>query len=641
MVNSRGWRDDSGAVAVLTALILTILLALAAFVVDLAMVRSDIRYSQNASDAAALAGVGEINGSPDQYQTACETAWGYLTANLFGAPVPVGSRCDVFSDAQFEDAGPTCASRAVSTLDPTLDPSIDAPVYIEEVVGDYTFRIQMPVRDSDDQMTVQDPNADFDGGNPCSRMAISVIRERPQIFGGFAGGDGSVSGFNDSVARSSQDDGDELIASLVVLDRTGCATLRSSGAGSEIYVSTYIDPVTGDAYPGTIAVDTDPPASPGCNANQPVFNLDSGKIISEGDIFSFGVGAGGSVIDDIYKESDVTSGDLSPRPAPLGELITRKPIDHRYNCMTYPTAAQKYLPNSTALSVTYRQPIEDCTDGIDPYIKQLHDFVDGRTAAQFAGLGFHVYGDDPGERCNKINNADMPALLIPHLTAADSKWYFDCDAATIDGPLTITDPELIVFKGSVQVSSAFIVNSGGPDDLLDPNEENDDATIVVWGRNTWGSAGDFNVNGTLDLERTFVYLQSGRLSKGGNGTLRMISPVGEWDGDPLTVECDSTLTHPTLYPTPSCFEDLVVWQNREGTGPSQEFGFGGNGGLTAVGTIFVPNALINVGGSSTNGLTDAQFYGWSFWYHGGGTLTLTPNPERQTRILEFVRYLIR
>ena len=49
-------RDEQGAVAILTALVMVVLMLFVAIVVDLGMARDVRRQSQNAGDAAALAG---------------------------------------------------------------------------------------------------------------------------------------------------------------------------------------------------------------------------------------------------------------------------------------------------------------------------------------------------------------------------------------------------------------------------------------------------------------------------------------------------------------------------------------------------------------------------------------------------------
>jgi Flp pilus assembly protein TadG len=53
-------RDDAGAIAVIVAMFSVVMFALAAMVVDLGVARETRRESQNAADAAALAGAGEL-----------------------------------------------------------------------------------------------------------------------------------------------------------------------------------------------------------------------------------------------------------------------------------------------------------------------------------------------------------------------------------------------------------------------------------------------------------------------------------------------------------------------------------------------------------------------------------------------------
>ena len=61
---ARTFADDSGATAVLFAVMIVVLLGLGAFAIDAGALYSERRSLQGAADAGALAGVQELPGSP-------------------------------------------------------------------------------------------------------------------------------------------------------------------------------------------------------------------------------------------------------------------------------------------------------------------------------------------------------------------------------------------------------------------------------------------------------------------------------------------------------------------------------------------------------------------------------------------------
>ena len=78
----RDWTNDDGAVAVLVAVLLVVLLGMAAFAVDAGALYSERRQMQTAADAAVLAGVMELPGHPEN---AVATAEQYVALNTSGA----------------------------------------------------------------------------------------------------------------------------------------------------------------------------------------------------------------------------------------------------------------------------------------------------------------------------------------------------------------------------------------------------------------------------------------------------------------------------------------------------------------------------------------------------------------------------
>jgi Flp pilus assembly protein TadG len=85
-VNAKRWtialRDDSGATALLVALLMIVLLGMAAVVIDAGLLYSARRSMQTAADSAALAGVQELPADPGSAQAVADD---YVSANPGGA----------------------------------------------------------------------------------------------------------------------------------------------------------------------------------------------------------------------------------------------------------------------------------------------------------------------------------------------------------------------------------------------------------------------------------------------------------------------------------------------------------------------------------------------------------------------------
>lgn len=605
--------SQEGAVAVTTAIILMVLVMMAAIVVDLGYLRITHRDSQSVADMAVTAAALKLT-TADERIAACNEAWAYIVQNLTEVP-----------DNEPQPSGNTCSDN----FSGSCDPSISDVMEVDLLGGDIEVTIRMPVPDGAAVMQPSRQSLAPDGsdGAPCERISVEVVRNRDHILAG-VGGFGTGASLAGAVARRVEIGESDRIVSLIVLDRTGCSTIRSSGGPSQIAVRNIT--VDGVEYPGTIGVDSAPPGT--CATNDKVFDVDSGRIYAEGDIYSFGITKLGSTAQ-IY--NDVPP-DLEPAPQ-RGPILRRTSIDHRYNCEPggYVSGPEPFRPESTALSGTYRQDgVAPCdTAGRPSYIKELYAFLadamidredtdgdglvddvatDGQTPTQeFTAAGFRVY-PAAGERCSDIN--------IPSAASSGiSLWYFNCPSgATVKSgsTLDLLDAEMVVFSNDVRISGTATIGDGG-------GGPTSDAVLAVWD-------GEVQVGGSLTTRQTLLYLNSvekGRLTTTGTGAIDLQAPIN--NPDPSS-DVDYCTTTANSWPSPPCFEDLTIWQNGEGVGPQDEMGLAGSGNLIVEGTIFVPNALINIGGGGFTDVRDAQFFGWQFWYHGGGVLEMFPNPERAT-----------
>jgi Flp pilus assembly protein TadG len=128
-------RDDRGAVAVLTAILLTMLLGFAALVIDIGLARDQGRQAQAAVDSAALAAAIVMkanNGAESAQAAARNAATSYLLANYDSPAGPAE-----FSTAW--NACSTCVSftdtRVTVSLEPLPADKVDTPAVLGGIFG--------------------------------------------------------------------------------------------------------------------------------------------------------------------------------------------------------------------------------------------------------------------------------------------------------------------------------------------------------------------------------------------------------------------------------------------------------------------------------------------------------------------------
>ena len=192
---------------VFVAISALMLFVFAALVIDIGMQRVDRRTDRLSADAAASAGVIDLDPfAGGDGAAACTSAWGYLVSNL--------------PDAQAGSPPPDCSAFA-GACDPAVARTVTASV------GDYTLHIVQPVPDGHALMAGQDLNPTVDGG-ACQRLGVRVERQRDYSFArliGINSGDTDVS----AVARIGVGLGDPELVPLLLLEPTACGALYVSG----------------------------------------------------------------------------------------------------------------------------------------------------------------------------------------------------------------------------------------------------------------------------------------------------------------------------------------------------------------------------------------------------------------------------
>lgn len=663
---------EEGAVAVITAIILTVLIALMAFVVDFGMVRADVRESQSAADAASQAGVGVL-GEGGTFEEACLASVDYLAVNL-GISLSSGF-CDDFASPPFEDSAipVDCQARAASSLDATSSPSVIAPVYAEETVGDYTVRIQMPVRHVGDGSGATDPvldgqnyDAGHDGDDPCKRIAVSIRRSRDLIFGSFAGGTGPVSGFADAVSRYRIETGIEDISSLIVLDPTGCETLFVTSNNGRLLVENTVND-DGELRPGLITVDSTGTA---CGNNKYVIRtggsgarvcagVDSAKIVevAPGDyqivapgfcdsdpdtLRTPSVRTGVSTGDPYGKSvssSEITNRNVEPVPT-HDDPVTRRPADHEWNCRDAVTNAATggNYPKSAAGDEWHPlyEDIESCANGRAANLDNLAEDL-----AEGAAFSAHSsWTTVSGAGCSVPAGGDIT------IGNGSKNLYFDCGVLDIKGTARLFTDQYIVVRGWIDASNAstnLSVNVDGSGGNLE-----EDAVMVIQGKSSGNPGYGLSIGSSAvaNINRTAVYLHTGAMQVNAND-MRWTAPedtsYAPLDEGGEAVDCDDSQSFGSYdLPSPECFQKLAMWSNNTG-----DHRLRGGGQLDVAGVFFAPYAgrqgtsSFTLAGDVGQRLTKAQFFTYRFRLSGGSLLSMRPDPDYNIFTSEPVLSLIR
>jgi hypothetical protein len=595
---------EEGAVAVITALVLTALLIVAAFIIDLGALRADKLAGKSAADmAASAAAIDYRPGTAGAPNAACHEVVAYAVENLRGVTGPAiadpGASCDDIYPMSYV-CDPADSRRAVYTL------------------GPYTIDIAIPVQDGPDDYGLLQGLAhdeDFDGA-PCDRIGVRIERTRDFLLGGITGqADGRTS--PGTVAKVAEGDDGEF-ASLVVLQRTGCETLYSTGGG-QLRVN-RLELGGSQTYQGIVSVDTQPA---GCSSNDTpgakkiIRAGGTGLIWADGEIRSYALASTDTANVYTFRPSGVgASVDATQGiwPAPLGgDLVTRALVDHRFNCQPTGYGSAVYEPSSA-------QPIDACeTDPASPpYMQYLHQWLASGTGVPDADGTWHEA--DPAI-CDK--NAGAQSI------SGHSRVFIDCSGSGNFEPddVTITGASYVVVNGRLNMGNQESLTITGP---------SPQGTVLVL-RN-----GDFNrTGGDLKLKDVFTYNVAGRLDlRGTDGAIWWKGP------DKLTPEQLPACMPTPGRPTASCFGPLAYWGNSTADSDIRGEAKGG-----VIGTLFTPNAkTVLRGGQSVDqtpcssiptwsdlqastgslNLTGAQFFSNRFDLAGSSGLRLCPNPNLLT-----------
>ena len=559
--------DEDGAFLVLWALLLVAMVVMVGFVVDLGSLRSAARRNQSVADLAALAGAKNLGAG--NYAAACQDAINYVNVNVPNGPA--------INAVNFCAQIGNNVSQTVCSPPNTLaeaQPAITS--------GSYTVSVHFPVPDSELADT-HFTGTGLNDGTPCQRMRVIVTSAEPVFFAGVVGSHGTSATRSATVHTGAGTQ--KKVPALWLLDPYGCVALKASG-GSRLTVGV----TTPSTVPGYIEIDSD---GSSCNNNQ--FTVSSGGSntlvqavptsgASAGEISLFSLAPGATTCSaPACDAGDVAGGRLAPQPVSAPERATRAPVDWRYNCKsTYPTF--------------HGIPIAKCDATTPPYIDNL------RTAVGASGnpsAATYQRWTTTGHSCNPSGT-----------TTVAGNWWVDCSGGlSIGNGTTVTfSGGNVVFDGGLSMNGgALNLNTANPAPTLTASCLPPSVTTPCIATSSSGAAfayvraGDWNMTGgVLTANHVAVYQAAGYLKVAG--------------GAPPT----------WLAPTEGPFASLALWSEQS----SNKFQMNGGAGVLLSGVFFTPEATpFSLTGGGNWGQLNAQFISYQLAVSGGGSLSITPDPN--------------
>jgi hypothetical protein len=593
-------------VVLVIALIMVALLLLGGLVIDLGGLRGFRGSQQAISDAAAAAGAMTLAETRDG-QAACDAAKAYVITNGREIDSLAGIDCSLFP----------------AVCDSTTD-----EVTVTTVEGRFTIGITHPVSDASPLMDSEilgapDQPASSEDGHQCERIAVSIHTTFGTTFSQLAGIDELPANVH-TVAKASMARGHAYPVNLLVLDRTGCQTIHSSGNGG-IYVDAVYDDDEDDdpsnglqpvLEPGLAASDSD--GSAGCGGSDGVIDIDGSNAVIRADgpegcssesgthlVVALIAGEGCGTIQTIAPGTPgcnfpacTAGGGNAPNPDPteLPLRLTRAAVDYRYNCKPDYTTIPAAISWSTwALTAAGGQDIPGCLDAGPAHIDDLIAAV-GQTGTP---IGFQSW-TGAGYPCT-VQGSPGTTILVPA-----GNWHVDCPVFAVKRTVVFQGGN-VVADGPIEIEASGIlaINAApGSYAAVDPE------AWVFLRSGYLRKAGD----AVLIMNNTFLYASKNAHVEmmGGDGRLVWIAPD---QGD---------------------FDDLALW----GDSPTTHL-WAGQADLEMEGVFFTPFAQADYAGTAGQNQVRAQFVAHTLHARGQGTLVVAPEYGRSVQFPRAESALIR
>jgi hypothetical protein len=576
---ARDRRSERGAIAVFTALLLTMTLGFAALLVDLGQLRATARNEQLYVDFAALAAGKQL--ASGNAIGACRDAIIYLNQN--DPRITTAINPTTFCSAISNSCNNATAQAAPSTT-----------------VGDVWVSVHFPVPASEITDSRWGGAGKSDGATQCQRMRVIVKTNDKGMFG-------KIFGVNNMWTQRSAtmrpSEGTGSPPALWVLDPTGCVPLKVDG-GSQVAVGS-------STVQGVITVDSDGTTCSTGSSQTTVSATGSGTVLkaigppSGGTTGKINLAAmlGGQTSCSVpaCDPADVSGGRIVPQPG-HGDPASRSYIDWIYNCKTsYPTfhgIAINDCPYTAANAGTRY-----------PYIDNLKTAVG---SSNVPGTGTWTTIGPGNSACSPTSSVTYPV----------GNYYVKCtkgnNGFVVNSGVTITfSGGNVVFEDNVTVSNGGTINfntantssalssSCTPPAVQTPciGSSSSNAAIVYIRGDT---ATQFATSGTGTVNANHVFMY------GGTGSIAFTGNPPTWTA-----------------PTEGPFAGLAYWTDMPASASNAErssFTITGGSGANLTGVFFTPEASpFKLAGGGNWGQQHAQFISYQLTVTGGGVLTLAPD----------------
>ncbi len=626
--------DEQGAVAIIVALAMVMLLIVVAMVLDFGIVRVDRQANKSAADSATLAGLRGLDmgdGLAHPYVGVCQ-AVRYLQTNDPELSGLTGSWSDGNGASQSD--GCTTAALADVTCTPG-NQSTWARFVGTDGSGRISVRIQSGYLLTDGGFPEENlPALQTDTGDAaqqgCDHLAVIISETRKPGLGSLATSSDLVSRIR-SVGRVQVGEEGQGAVALLLLERSNCNVLDADGAGSGILVHGNGD------MPGMIHVDSlgngsDCTSNKILNGNHPngivAEQAETGSPVADAILsvraLSRTPGAVPGNASDPYP--DVIA-QPSPPNEPTGRgLITRSPVDNRWlngvrtvvngaaaNWLTPPAAspgAVAWETNCTggsgpsnAATLTAPVVVFDCADAG----KNYPDVTLAANKVIFR-QGLWISSNFKMPNASEVYVGGVPggaAISVKN----NASFQMHTAGRTVSPPLGFSHPlctdantsgrgKLVIGAGNIEMSASTA------------HMQMCNTTTVMMGNQTDGCLpASTPTPPTTNLCDSFINVTGGDLDWTAPDELDAI-PAGQeaanWDQ----------------------LEDLAFWSEAEDNSNSTNHRIMGGGAMHLAGVFMIPNANpVIIGGGGTQLVERSQYVARRLTVNGGGTLDMQPDPQ--------------
>lgn len=662
MHRRRGAGRERGAVILLVSLIMTVLLMVVAFVIDLGTTRATKRDAQAIADLAALdAGYFLSGSSPSglgvaQPRNACIAAIESAKRNVPGflaelEPADIEAKCaglpEVLEDCGLED------QFEIPLVDGDRSMTIRYPVFAEEIDTD-RFAL----------------GGARDGLDACERLSVSLTKTSGTSFASIMGV-GELSTGAGAVVRGTTVIDDEIPPAVLLLDRTNCNVFgnSSSGAGNlGVVVEAFGE------TPGLIHADSNATTNcTGTSANaygiygtslsggDPSIRVADGAVPTDGRPQRLGAIRSAATNG---KGAAEFPGGLSVAPT-FGGVVSRIIVDDKYNSGDNPAIWDFHREAAARLRRVGKPEGHTTVDclGLNAAnllvlrsaplsVKQLYVDCNPNFSVDFSGF-------TSVEFAGALSVGNNNTITLPDATTVTVK-----GALNISGEMRLERVKDFTVGGGITVSnnSRLAVNSPTADNCDASKGASLDAAgepvapewpywtkMAVFGGSTSKPA--FDVSGPVALCQTSVYL--GGTTVNAEYEIQQTTTGSSCAWKPCPLVTGNTVTGARFaisgrvhWTAPNQYavaveeleegedgtrpkvglEDLALWT--EGSGTSE---IKSGGELIGQGVFYGPNANFSMSSPATGAPVDSQFVARRAWLNQG-TLKVAPNPANSVVI---------